>query len=148
MFYYYYSFVFVQIYPITLQVYNKDKLFNILYKDKYLYTKHFADRDTENVCNPSPCGANAICKEVNGQPVCSCMTNYIGSPPNCAPECVVNSQCKTNRACVNQRCVNPCPKPCGQNTDCKVINHSPVCSCRSGYSGNPFTTCLAVSCKL
>lgn len=100
-----------------------------------------------NVCNPSPCGVNAICKEVNNQPVCSCLNNYIGTPPNCRTECIVNSECKTNRACVNNRCVNPCPKPCGKNTECKVINHSPVCSCHPGYSGNPFTICTQVMRK-
>lgn len=97
-----------------------------------------------NICSPSPCGMNAICREINGQPVCSCLPNYMGAPPNCKSECIVNSECKMNRACVNQRCVNPCPKPCGQNTECKVINHSPVCTCRTGYSGNPFTTCSLI----
>lgn len=82
---------------------------------------------------------------MNNQPVCSCLTNFIGSPPNCKPECMVNSECKPHRACINQKCVNPChSKPCGQNTECKAINHSPICSCQPGYSGNPFTICNPV----
>lgn len=111
---------------------------------------YFTEKDIAivNVCNPSPCGVNAVCKEVNDQPVCSCLPNYLGAPPNCKSECVVNSECKPTRACVNQRCINPCPKPCGQNTECKVINHSPVCSCKSGFSGNAFTMCSRVLRKL
>lgn len=123
------------------------EMVNFFMKIKINYTISENDIAVINVCNPSPCGTNAVCREVNNQPVCSCLPNYMGSPPNCKPECVVNSECKSNRACVNQRCINPCPKPCGQNTECKVINHSPVCTCRPGYSGNAFTMCSLIMRK-
>ncbi|XP_033611631.1 stabilin-1 [Cryptotermes secundus] len=95
-------------------------------------------------CNPSPCGPNSQCRQVNGQGVCSCLPNYIGSPPGCRPECVVSSECPQNRACLNQKCVDPCPGPCGQNTRCEVINHSPICSCRQGFTGDPFSRCFTI----
>jgi len=98
-------------------------------------------------CSPSPCGPNSQCKQVNGQGVCSCLPAYIGSPPGCRPECVVSSECAQNRACVNQKCVDPCPGTCGLNTRCEVINHSPICSCNQGFTGDPFTRCFPVPRK-
>ncbi|XP_049964679.1 neurogenic locus notch homolog protein 4-like [Schistocerca serialis cubense] len=99
-------------------------------------------------CSPSPCGPNSQCRQVNGQAVCSCLPSYIGSPPGCRPECVVSSECPQNRACVNQKCVDPCPGPCGLNTRCQVINHSPICSCKQGYTGDPFARCHPIPRKL
>lgn len=80
-------------------------------------------------CHPSPCGNYAECRNHNGVAICSCQQGYIGSPPNCRPECVVNSDCILTRACVQQKCTDPCsPSPCAFNAHCKVINHSPICS--------------------
>ncbi|EAT34892.1 AAEL012905-PA [Aedes aegypti] len=94
-----------------------------------------------NPCQPSPCGPNSQCREINGQAVCSCLPTYIGSPPGCRPECVTSSECSLDKACVNQKCVDPCPGTCGTNARCNVNNHSPICSCQSGYTGDPFTRC-------
>lgn len=98
-------------------------------------------------CNPSPCGPNSQCKVNNGQAICSCLVNYVGSPPGCRPECVVSSECASDKACLNQKCVDPCPGTCGQNAQCQVINHSPICSCRSGYTGDPFSRCYRIPRK-
>jgi len=92
-------------------------------------------------CRPSPCGPYSQCREVNGHAVCSCVTNYIGTPPACRPECSVSSECAQDRACVNQRCADPCPGTCGNEAICKVTNHNPICSCPAGYSGDPFVRC-------
>lgn len=95
-------------------------------------------------CMPNPCGPNSICRPVNSQSVCSCMPNYVGVPPECRPECVISSECAANKACVNQKCIDPCPGHCGSlNTNCRVINHSPICSCTSGFTGDPFTRCYS-----
>ncbi|KRT79967.1 hypothetical protein AMK59_6534, partial [Oryctes borbonicus] len=94
-----------------------------------------------NPCNPSPCGPNSKCREINEQAVCSCLPNYMGSPPGCRPECVVSSECPPNKACVNQKCIDPCPGTCGINTNCAVVNHSPICSCKHSFTGDPFTRC-------
>jgi hypothetical protein len=69
------------------------------------------------------------------------MPNYIGSPPGCRPECTVSAECPSDKACVNQKCIDPCPGHCGTNSYCKVINHSPICSCNVGFVGDPFTRC-------
>lgn len=95
-----------------------------------------------NLCQPSPCGPNSQCREVNNQAVCSCLPAYIGNPPNCRPECVVNAECHHNLACSNYKCIDPCIDICGQNAECRVIQHNPICSCKKGFIGDPFIRCL------
>lgn len=94
-----------------------------------------------NPCIPSPCGPFAQC-QLNGQLAsCSCLSNYIGSPPNCRPECTSSSDCPSNLACINERCRDPCPGACGISAHCNVFNHNPICACDLNYIGNPFTVC-------
>lgn len=83
-----------------------------------------------------------MCREVQGHAVCSCQSNYIGSPPGCRPECIVSSECSQDKACINQKCVDPCPGTCGTNALCQVINHNPICSCPKGFIGDPFIRCV------
>lgn len=93
-------------------------------------------------CSPSPCGANAVCKELNGAGSCTCLPDYFGNPyESCRPECLRNSDCPSNKACVNQKCKDPCPGTCGQNADCQVVNHLPSCTCIPGYTGDPYRYC-------
>lgn len=101
----------------------------------------------ENPCVPSPCGPHSNCREVNSHAVCSCVSNYFGAPPNCRPECVVSSECSADKACVNQRCVDPCPGTCGLYARCQVVNHNAICSCQSGYVGDPFVRCVSQPSK-
>lgn len=95
-------------------------------------------------CKPSPCGPNSKCREVNQQSVCSCIEGYVGNPPSCRPECTVNSDCKTDEACNNQKCRNPCIGGCGINAQCKVYNHNPICICPSKHTGDPFVRCYPI----
>lgn len=96
-------------------------------------------------CVPSPCGPNAICKERNGAGSCTCIQDYIGNPyESCRPECVVDTDCPSNKACFNSRCQDPCPGTCGINADCRVVGHLPICSCYPGYTGDPFKYCNIV----
>lgn len=102
-------------------------------------------------CNPSPCGANAICKERNNAGSCSCIPEYTGDPyTGCRPECVLNSECPRDKACINNKCRDPCPGMCGLYAECRVINHSPSCSCLPGYTGNPLSACqlLPIASKI
>lgn len=95
-----------------------------------------------NPCQPSPCGPNAQCRVVNDSPSCTCLPEFIGSPPNCRPECVSNSECASHLACMKQKCRDPCPGACGSNTECRVVSHTPMCVCLNGYTGDPFTQCV------
>ena len=67
--------------------------------------------------------------------MCSCNGGYIGSPPNCRPECIINDECNRQQACCNQHCINPCDGACGLNSECTIRNHLPICKCLSGYNG-------------
>ena len=98
----------------------------------------------QNPCQPSPCGPNSECQVRGESPACSCSQNFIGSPPNCRPECTINPECASHLACVNQKCSDPCPGSCGSNARCTVINHAPVCTCNPGFSGDPFSGCVPV----
>lgn len=98
-------------------------------------------------CQPSPCGPNSKCREFNSQPACSCLPDYVGNPPLCRPECTQSSECAFDKSCVNMKCVDPCPGTCGTNANCRVHNHSPLCTCRSGYTGDPFYVCRPIPRK-
>lgn len=90
-------------------------------------------------CNPSPCGPNAVCR---GQGLCECIPEYSGNPYEaCRPECVLNPECPRDKACLRNKCRDPCPGTCGQNAQCDVVNHIPVCSCPQGFTGDPFSSC-------
>lgn len=94
-------------------------------------------------CYPSPCGQNSECKNIDNFPVCTCQENFIGAPPNCRPECIINSDCSANTACHKYKCRNPCESgACGINSKCDVINHYPICSCPTGMTGDPFSKCV------
>lgn len=109
-----------------------------------MFFYHISDVISTNPCQQSPCGSNSQCKEFNGQAVCSCLLGYRGAPPSCRPECVSSSDCSLDQACNNQKCVNPCQGTCGVQAKCQVINHNPICTCPSGYSGDPFTRCSPI----
>lgn len=92
-------------------------------------------------CNPSPCGSNAKCS--NG--LCTCVIEYQGDPYlGCTPECILSSDCSREKACIRNKCIDPCPGTCGQNAICDVINHVPMCSCPNGLMGNAFLECRPI----
>lgn len=94
-----------------------------------------------NPCVPSPCGSNALCQEFGGNARCTCLPNYIGAPPQCRPECTISAECNAHHACINNKCLDPCPGACGNNAQCSVLNHLPICSCLQSHTGDPFTSC-------
>ncbi|OXA50315.1 uncharacterized protein LOC110854096 [Folsomia candida] len=93
-------------------------------------------------CFPSnPCGPNSVCKTTPGNaPIqkCSCRVGFMGRPPNCRPECILDMDCPAEMECSGQRCSNPCSlNRCGQGARCRVVNHRAKCSCPPGHIGNP-----------
>lgn len=113
----------------------------------YLYLSFFsfmykALPEPVDPCHPTPCGPYSKCRTFNDHAVCTCLDICIGSPPNCHPECMVSSDCRPNKACIHQKCQDPCPGMCGVNAQCQVVNHNPICSCYNGYTGDPFVRCL------
>lgn len=100
--------------------------------------------------NPCNCGTNAECVIKSHRAICSCVEGFEGNP-NIACRtvgCRSNSECESEKACINANCVNPClvNDPCGTNAECFVRNNQPECRCRSGYRGNPRDVCRIVGC--
>lgn len=95
-------------------------------------------------CKPSPCGPNSICHATSSGAVCTCQMGMLGSPPTCKPECVVSAECSLQKACINKKCIDPCPGACGFNAKCHVTNHAPVCSCDTDFTGDPFVRCYEI----
>lgn len=61
---------------------------------------------------------------------------------------MVSSECSQNKACINNKCRDPCPGTCGINARCQVVNHNPICSCPPNYLGDPFVRCIVDQSKL
>jgi len=102
--------------------------------------------EADDPCNPNPCGPNSNPpRNVGDRCQCTCLPEMIGSPPNCRPECVMNSDCPNDKVCVNNKCKDPCPGVCGVHASCHVTNHIPQCACDPGYSGNAFVACTRVT---
>lgn len=97
----------------------------------------------KDVCEPTPCGANSRCRVTfNNIAICVCEPNYYGNPyEGCRPECVINTDCPYNKACLKNKCEDPCPGVCGTTAICEVLNHLPTCKCSAGYTGNPYSYC-------
>jgi len=106
----------------------------------------------EDLCRDNPCGHNADCtpgfdRDGNDRPVCTCPRGYIGNPiVSCQRgECESHNECRDSQACYAYTCQNPCytdlGSVCGDDADCTVKNHQPVCSCPPGYDGNPLQSC-------
>lgn len=121
-----------------------------MYNDRFTLN-HFISHDNirleqepiaEDPCNPSPCGGNAICN--NG--ICTCLPEYQGDPYiGCRPECVLNSDCPRDKACLRSKCTDPCAlETCAQNAICEVISHIPMCRCPPGLEGNALVQCRPV----
>lgn len=99
-----------------------------------------------NPCQPTPCGPNAQCRERNGAAACACPADYIGDPYDnqlgCRRECELNNDCASHLACVGFKCIDPCPDNCGTLSICHVEAHVPVCTCPTGYTGDPYFACV------
>lgn len=106
-----------------------------------------AIEEEKDPCQPSPCGPNSQCRVFNNHAVCSCQPDFYGAPPTCHPECMVSTDCAQDKACINQKCRDPCPGTCGISAKCQVLNHNPICSCPPGYTGDPFLRCLREESK-
>ena len=102
----------------------------------------------EDPCDPDPCGLNSRKRQNGDRCDCSCLPDFIGSPPNCRPECTINSDCPTELACITRHCQDPCPGLCGINAKCRVRNHIPICICNPGYVGDPFSQCRFQTSKM
>lgn len=104
-----------------------------------------------------PCQRPSRCEVVPSSPVrtmiCVCPEGYVSSGSGtCKPlkpvldvgGCISDSDCPSDKACINDICRDPCN--CGPNAECRVKDHKPVCSCQQGYDGNPEIQCVKIGC--
>lgn len=104
-----------------------------------------------------PCQRPSRCEVVPSSPVrtmiCVCPEGYVSSGSGtCKPlkpvldvgGCISDSDCPSDKACINDICRDPCN--CGPNAECRVKDHKPVCSCQQGYDGNPEIQCIKIGC--
>lgn len=106
----------------------------------------------------TPCYEPSICKVLPSLPVrtmvCVCPSGYVSSGSGTCDiiqsilrvECKSDSDCPSERSCINAICRDPCA--CGTNAVCNVIDHKPICSCITGYDGNPDIECVPGIVKL
>ncbi|KAL7305336.1 neurogenic locus notch homolog protein 1 [Trichogramma pretiosum] len=114
--------------------------------DPFTFCRPFTDED---LCQPNPCGTNAECRPGHDntgkkRPVCTCPHGYLGNALiSCQRgECIQDSECPDNRACINFSCQNPCTgRECGLNASCSPRRHIAVCTCDDGYRGDALFAC-------
>lgn len=58
---------------------------------------------------------------------------------------MISADCPQDKSCINNKCKDPCPGTCGINARCNIVNHNPICSCASGFTGDPFVRCTPES---
>lgn len=103
-----------------------------------------------------PCGVNALCEVKDTRPlvtvVCRCPTGFAGNAsthclPLVPPECKVDADCPTTKACIRGSCQNWCilQPGCGHNAHCTMTSHRVSCLCPEGYTGDPSVGCFRVS---
>lgn len=106
--------------------------------------------DGQNVtrpCQQSSCGDLNSCTDFSGSVAmcgsCDSLENF--NNPYCRPECLCNADCPFNHACIGWKCADPCLGSCGENALCRVVSHTPVCSCPLGLNGDPYRGCYDTS---
>ncbi|XP_070508929.1 fibropellin-3-like [Chironomus tepperi] len=85
----------------------------------------------------SPCGFFSSQYEATDGPVCACLPEFSGTPPNCTPQCRVHADCPADKVCFSFKCTNICETEC-RSADCKIVNHATICSCKEGYEGDAY----------
>lgn len=112
------------------------------------------DNTCRDPCSISgTCGRNADCQMRDHSPICKCSGQTTGDPlKECIQfECNHHSECEPSLACYEHKCVDPCsvPNACGFGADCSPLNHSYVCTCQPGGTGDPNLGCTPVQyCKV
>lgn len=105
------------------------------------HIQFFTETEPSDPCKESLCGSNTQCNAG----ICTCLPEFFGNPyVGCHPECVVNTDCSRDKACIQHKCQDPCIGVCGINAECNIVNHLPMCSCPQSMSGNAFISCIPI----
>lgn len=113
--------------------------------------------ECREACNElKPCSGTARCSVSDSVPfrtlICRCPEGFIPEEGgSCKPaqlpalSCSSDQDCNDRESCINRICRNPCN--CGNNAECFIRDHRPVCSCLEGYDGDPYRACRIVGCR-
>lgn len=105
------------------------------------------NRECVPACSPdgSSCGTGAICYGSHHTALCECPPGLTGDPHvGCVHvECETNSDCPSDKACINSHCKSPCEDsdPCLPPGECTVFNHVVDCKCPPGFIGDTRKGC-------
>ncbi|KAF5291111.1 hypothetical protein FQA39_LY14353 [Lamprigera yunnana] len=90
------------------------------------------------------CKGNKKCEVHHHRATCVCKNGFVVNEYgeiSCASdstECLHDTQCASNLACIEGRCQNPCTSfkkaPCPPEKSCDVLNHRPICICMKDCS--------------
>ncbi|CAL4065694.1 unnamed protein product, partial [Meganyctiphanes norvegica] len=59
--------------------------------------------------------------------------------------CANNDDCTLDNSCINNLCYDVCSLGiCGEDADCKIHEHRPICNCPPGTTGDPLIGCMAL----
>lgn len=103
-------------------------------------------------CQSSPCGPHAECIEIDSadgagaakEYTCKCLAEMVNRPPNCRPECTIDSHCPDDMKCTNHHCKAACAAGlCGLNAVCNTKDHSTKCECKENFIGDPYHQCVS-----
>ncbi|PNF25784.1 hypothetical protein B7P43_G12126, partial [Cryptotermes secundus] len=99
------------------------------------------------------CAHNALCTVLNHIIVCTCPPGQFGDATKDCQEtpgttkapvpCESDMDCVDTEACYKSFCLDPCEftNACASTAKCHTKAHRPICTCPSGYEGNPAVKC-------
>ncbi|XP_053694975.1 uncharacterized protein LOC128742589 [Sabethes cyaneus] len=62
--------------------------------------------------------------------------------PSVPSSCSKHSDCGEQLQCLAGQCLDPCKSGCGQSAMCTVKANVPICTCPSGFYGDPNVKCI------
>lgn len=87
-------------------------------------------------------GCRTLCSPIN-----KCPERQLCTQGVCLPGCNTDRDCGEDMLCSSKLCVNTCSEnTCGNNALCIPTRHRAVCSCPSGFSGDPLKECKLYEC--
>lgn len=113
--------------------------------DECSTTHSCINRQCVPACASDTCGPQTECYGINHNPVCECLPGYSGNPKlGCnVIGCKSDSECPSEKACINQKCENPCEQqPCITKEICRAYNHKAECSCPPGTISGLYGACM------
>ena len=109
------------------------------------------NRQCVPACSLETCAPNAECYAQNHRASCECLPGFTGDGKSICKllGCRTDTECPTNKACINAECKNPCDNTavCAVNEMCQAYDHRPECACLPGFVPDNEKGCIEVGCS-